>query len=443
MVNNESTIEKLTGTFSDQLSATESMRQELKSLISYLNLAGTDVASFILNCYREYTGSKPDPDKPLSKKEGALFLHALSVKVRKVFPDVSGENNVTQLSGIKKGSTVFSEIYVEKGALTYPLTNRILSRFPERKVTEIAHYKDIFNVAGQDFLAQKRSPALILAVNNGRRIYDGARPCQSFGHEYFTYTSQVKNCLYDCEYCFLRGMYPSGNIVIFVNTDDYFSDIDAELKDHPLYLSIAYDTDLLALEGFTGIVKKYCEFAANRPELLIEIRTKCASGTVYDMLKTVSVDNAGSNFFPSNIILAYTISPEPIAKAYEHWAGSFQARKSAIYSSLRAGIRTRLCIDPMIAVKGWQDIYGNMIDELFSDPVMTKLEDISVGTFRISSSYIKRLKKTALTQISAYPYENTDGMCGYDEKLRMEMTEFVKERIGRYFPTEKIFISDY
>ena len=227
MVNNESTIEKLTGTFSDQLSATESMRQELKSLISYLNLAGTDVASFILNCYREYTGSKPDPDKPLSKKEGALFLHALSVKVRKVFPDVSGENNVTQLSGIKKGSTVFSEIYVEKGALTYPLTNRILSRFPERKVTEIAHYKDIFNVAGQDFLAQKRSPALILAVNNGKRIYDGARPCQSFGHEHFYYTSQVKNCLYDCEYCFLRGMYPSGNIVIFVNTDDYFSDIDA------------------------------------------------------------------------------------------------------------------------------------------------------------------------------------------------------------------------
>ncbi|MBR0133123.1 MAG: radical SAM protein [Lachnospiraceae bacterium] len=333
---------------------------------------------------------------------------------------------------MKKGSTVFSEIYVEKGALTYPLTNRILSRFPERKVTEIAHYKDIFNVAGQDFLAQKRSPALILAVNNGKRIYDGARPCQNFGHEHFYYTSQVKNCLYDCEYCFLRGMYPSGNIVIFVNTDDYFSDIDAELKNHPLYLSIAYDTDLLALEGFTGIVKKYCEFAADRPELLIEIRTKCASG---DVTKSPAV--------PSNIILAYTVSPDPIARAYEHWAGSFQARKSAIYSSLKAGIRTRLCIDPMIAVIGWNDIYGSMIDELFSEPVMAKLEDISVGTFRISSSYIKRLKKTALTPISAYPYENTDGMCGYDKKLRMEMTEFVKERIGRYYPVEKIFISDY
>ncbi|MBR6273718.1 MAG: radical SAM protein, partial [Lachnospiraceae bacterium] len=312
------------------------------------------------------------------------------------------------------------------------LTKDILSHFPNSEVKEISHYKDIFNVSGQDFLMQKHSPTLILAVNDGRRLYPGARPCQSFGHEYFTYTSQVKNCLYDCEYCFLRGMYPSGNIVIFVNTDDYFSDIDTELAKHPLYLSIAYDTDLLALEGFTGIVKKYCEFAADRPELLIEIRTKCASG---DITKALAV--------PSNIILAYTVSPDPIAKAYEHWAGSFKARKEAIYSSLKAGIRTRLCIDPMIAVKGWQDIYGEMIAELFSDPVMMELEDISVGTFRISSSYIKRLKKTALTPISAYPYENTDGMCGYDEKLRMEMTEFVKERIGRYYPVEKIFISDY
>ena len=33
------------------------------------------------------------------------------------------------------------------------------------------------------------------------------------------------NCLFDCKYCFLQGMYSSANYVIFVNYEDYYEEI--------------------------------------------------------------------------------------------------------------------------------------------------------------------------------------------------------------------------
>ena len=107
-------------------------------------------------------------------------------------------------------------------------------------------------------------------------------------------------------------MYPSGNIVIFVNYEDYFNELGKMLELHPVYLSIAYDTDLLALEKLTGLLGCWSEFAGRHPGLLLEVRTKCAADVTTITTK--------------NIILAYTISPDPIASAFEHKAPGYEAR---------------------------------------------------------------------------------------------------------------------
>ncbi len=61
------------------------------------------------------------------------------------------------------------------------------------------------------------------------------------------------NCIFDCAYCYLKGMYPSANIVVFVNLEeDIFAEVERVLENHPLYLCVSYDTDLLALEPLIG-----------------------------------------------------------------------------------------------------------------------------------------------------------------------------------------------
>ena len=53
------------------------------------------------------------------------------------------------------------------------------------------------------------------------------------------------NCIFDCEYCYLKGMYPSANIVVFVNLEDIFAEVAQKLENHSLYLCVSHDTDLL------------------------------------------------------------------------------------------------------------------------------------------------------------------------------------------------------
>lgn len=324
----------------------------------------------------------------------------------------------------------FSHIYVERQTAKHPLTQKILAKFSHASVIFIDHYKDIFNRHGQDFSMQKRSPALILAYNKGERIYPGARTCQDFGHEHFYYTSQIKNCIYDCEYCYLQGMYPSGYINLFVNTEDYFEDVDTLLQSHPVSLSISYDTDLLALDGITGLVKKWCEFAAKRSGLTLEIRTKCGSLKAFEGYP-----------LPSNVVLAYTISPASVAEHFEHGASGYEMRKQALYASLEKGCTTRLSLDPVLPVADFEKIYTETIQDIFSNPLTKKITDVSIGSFRISREYISKMREVRLNRITAYPYTIKDGICTFDETMHSHMMQTLKNALLKYVPEDKIFVS--
>ena len=59
------------------------------------------------------------------------------------------------------------------------------------------------------------------------------------------------NCIYDCRYCFLQGMYSSSNYVLFVNYENFLEKIYIiieENKNEELTFFSGYDCDSIALE---------------------------------------------------------------------------------------------------------------------------------------------------------------------------------------------------
>src|SRR5690606_27139140 len=108
----------------------------------------------------------------------------------------------------------------------------------------------------------------------------------------------ILNCIYDCHYCYLQGLYPSANIVIFVNIEDFFGAVDRQLEGGTLYLCPSYDTDLLALEGIVPYASRWIEFAGTRQGLRMELRTKSANYGAIAHLKPVE-----------QVILAWSLSP--------------------------------------------------------------------------------------------------------------------------------------
>lgn len=333
----------------------------------------------------------------------------------------------------------FSHIYVEKEAYNYAITDEIINRLtanrPESNIVRIDRYMDLFGRTHQCFSTQKQSPAVILAVKHGNFIYPGAPVCQSFGNCHFYYTSFAMNCPFDCEYCFLQGMYPSANLVIFVNLEDYFSELHRLLEQHPVYLCISYDTDLLALERITGFLSHFLKFAASEPELLTEIRTKSAAPLPWD--------NSLPEELKQRIILAYTLSPETVQQHCEHHTAPLTARFSAIRKAAELGFPIRLCFDPLLYLPDFEQIYSD-----FCHQTQTALQDISIldasiGCFRISDSYLKQMRKnrpdSALLQ---FPFENRNHVCDYGHRGK-EMIRFVQTQLEQWISKEKIYITDY
>ena len=115
-------------------------------------------------------------------------------------------------------------IYLEDGVENYSKAKEILSRFPKANVIPCKHYKEVFNPAGQSFRLQKKKPALILAKQTGKLVHQ-IPPSYGVGGTNNYYFSHLLNCLYDCRYCFLQGMYPSAHYLLFVNFEDFEQEI--------------------------------------------------------------------------------------------------------------------------------------------------------------------------------------------------------------------------
>lgn len=281
----------------------------------------------------------------------------------------------------------FSHIYVEKKVRDLPLTKLALSKFSDSNVIWVDHYKDVFNRSGQDFQSQKFSMNLILAKKTKPFLYPASDLVQNFDNPNIYYNTPVLNCIYNCDYCFLQGMYNSGNIVVFVNENEFRKSIkDALLvpKDptKPTIVSISYNTDLLAMENILPLTRRWIEFAKTNINLNIEIRTKSALiSSIKDMRPL------------ENVILSWTLSPQIICDSYEKSAPPLKSRLRSIKYAADLGWKIRLCFDPVIFIDNWYEIYLEFISEVFSVIDSDKVEDITLGVFRMNKDFFNRIRK--------------------------------------------------
>ncbi|MBR4163480.1 MAG: hypothetical protein IKR11_08160 [Solobacterium sp.] len=322
----------------------------------------------------------------------------------------------------------FSHVYVEKNILHHPRTERILSFFPKAEVIVIERYKDVFDRSRQNYDLQFLSQKLILAEKTGTFIYEGSKACEDFGNEWFYYCTNALNCIFNCEYCWLKGMYNSANPVIFVNLEDFFAETEKLLQQHPVYLCLSYETDLVPFENMTGMLQEWGEFTVNHPDLSIEIRTKSA----LEIWDRIPVND--------RIIPSFTLSPDPVIERYEHKTPSLDRRLAAARQAVDQGFKVRLSFDPMFSVSNWQMIYAEMIEKTMQVLQPDNIRDINIGTFRLSKEYMRLMRKRFPDSAAVqYPYVLKDGFYQYPQEKKDRMEEYVSGVLGKYVEKEKIF----
>ncbi len=307
----------------------------------------------------------------------------------------------------------FSHVYLESAAKKYELTNLCLDRFSNSKVVEIPDYKTVFNRPGQDFQTQKRSMKLILAVKKPPYIYKGT------------------NMLQD------GGMYPSANIVVFVNQEDMEKAVASEIElrpypNDPLMLSISYNTDLLAFENILPMTRLWIEYSKTQPDLNLEIRSK---STMFDPISDIESTK--------KVLLAWTLSPEKVVNENELDTPPLIKRLKAVQKAIRKGWRVRLCFDPIILYSGWDKDYLDFLNQIKSEISFNKIFDITVGVFRMGQDYFNRIRKTKPESKLYYQtYTNEAGVVTLSQTDREVVKVFIRENLSGFIPEDRIHFWD-
>ncbi|MGZ5030069.1 MAG: spore photoproduct lyase family protein [Methylobacter sp.] len=322
-------------------------------------------------------------------------------------------------------------IYIEEAILQHPRVLDIMERFPQARKITCGRYGEVFNPKAQNFRLQKQQPALILA----EKYKNFALPAPEgygIGAARNYYFSHMLNCLYDCRYCFLQGMYQSANYVLFVNYEDFQQDIRQlclNTPDEPLHFFSGYDCDSLALEPVTGFAEQFLPFFATLPNAWLELRTK--STQVRSLLNREPLPRC---------IVAFSLSPDQIAVKVEAKAPPVGRRLDALCKLQDQGWQIGLRFDPLIYQAGYQQQYRELFEQVFARIDLNRLHSVSLGVFRLPESFFKKVHKLYPDEkLFASPLVSQQGMMSYQKELEQEMMNYCSELLLSYIPDSKFF----
>ena len=322
-------------------------------------------------------------------------------------------------------------IYIEESIAGHPRTKEILLRFPKATSISCSNYKEIFNPSGQNFRLQKKKPSLILAEKTGHLALPIPETYGIGGKRNF-YFSHMLNCLYDCRYCFLQGMYPSAHYVLFVNYENFLSDIEAKTMEdttQPTWFFSGYDCDSLVLDGISQFVKSFLPFFKTNHNAHLELRTK--SVNIKPLLENESLEN---------VVTAFSFTPEEISSQLEHGVPSVSSRIQAMKKLTDRGWQVGLRIDPLIDCEDFSTRYQNLFQDIFSQIPREKIHSVSLGTFRMPTTFFKKMEKLhPQEKLFSGRLENRSGTVAYRQEIERERKETCLQLLLQHIPAQKIF----
>ncbi len=325
---------------------------------------------------------------------------------------------------------MIDHIYIEDDIADHFRTLEICSRFPQATLIRCERYTSVFNTNAQNFRIQKKSPSLILARKHRNRVTQTPQGYGIGGDRNF-YFSHMLNCLYDCRYCFLQGMYRSAHYVVFVNYEDFLHDIKLEAKrsPEPVWFFSGYDCDSLAMEPVTGFIDYALDEFEELDNARIEIRTK--STQIRKLLNRSPNDRA---------VVAYSFTPNETSQALEHKTPSIAKRIAAMRKLQQHGWNVGLRLDPLIHTQYFEREYRQLLLHIFREIDQKKIHSVSYGPFRLPRDFYKKIVKLyPREKLFAASLTENGAMVSYETDVENRLQQYVHEELLRYIDSSIIF----
>jgi spore photoproduct lyase len=243
------------------------------------------------------------------------------------------------------------------------------------------------------------------------------------------------NCVFNCTYCYLQGTFANRFPVIFVNYEEMQTAIDEKINQvraegyaGQITFYASNYADLLAIEHRTHFHQHFIPFFERYEDVLMETRTKSANIHALQQLPPAK-----------NTEIAFSLSPEMLAQAYEHGTASLAQKLQAIQELLQMNSRVGLRFLPLLPVENYQEVYGKLIQQVQTTIDVSRLSSICIAPLLYSPADFVAISK----QHPAFPFLTT---LQPDEQGLMKMDTIWYERFYQLFSTgfpEHTLVWDY
>jgi spore photoproduct lyase len=321
-------------------------------------------------------------------------------------------------------SRYVNTLYVERQCRDLPYTREIIARSGMSVIEVEDNTVPVIEGVYPDNLSLGKRH-LLLCRNKGRffKPCPGTREYQCCGYHVLNIGM---NCPMDCVYCILQAYLNNPWLSFFVNVEDMFAELDAELQAHPerLYrIGTGEFTDSLALDRLTGLSRLLVGYFKDKDNAVLELKTK-----------SDVVDNLMDIKHGGRTIMAWSLNSLLIMKQEEIRTAGLDRRLAAARRCAEQGYKLAFHFDPIIHHEGWQEGYRATIAKLFADVPAEKIVWISLGALR----FLPQLKTIAAGRFpgSRFFYqefvEGLDGKSRYFRNQRVEMYKFLVGELHKY-----------
>jgi len=303
-------------------------------------------------------------------------------------------------------------IYIEQDAEDFPITRDTLARFPNAPVHRMAESRtvteEIRKSSADVFGAGKRHLMLSRFKGSFLKKCPGISPGMVCCNYYVV--NLLKNCIYDCSYCFLQGFLENNPLLVaYVNIEDLIRELDEVFTAYPgrtFRVGTGELTDSLALEDVIAYADRLIPFFNRKSNAVLELKTK--SDRVAGLLRQADT---------KNVIVSWSLNPQSIVALEEKGTPSLEQRLEAARLCQEKGYRVGFHFDPIILFPGWEEAYKEVVHDLFQVIAPSRIEWISLGSFRYRSN-LKQIIKERHSDTRLFTSEHVPGKDGKFRYLR-------------------------
>ena len=236
----------------------------------------------------------------------------------------------------------------------------------------------------------------------------------------------VKNCPFDCSYCFLQDYLNTGTTSVVEDTGALMAEVDAKLASQPwrfFRIGTWELGDSLALEYETGQAKALIQAFSKLQNVVLELKTKS------DCVDTIlDLDHKGKT------VIAWSLNSEEMIAKEEHKTASLEKRLVAMKKVVNAGYLIGLHFDPMIYYSDWKAGYTDLIHRVFAIVPISQIAWISIGSMRFNTEQksLMQIHFPGSKLTSEEMIKGDDGKLRYPKPVRLEMYHHIYKLLLSY-----------